>query len=197
MATLSIDATAYRRAAEALEQHQFLALEGQTVGAVLRQSGTIIRRHIRAALAPHRRTGKTASHISAKPQGTGLATVVTVKAASRTAHLLEDGTRLHDISAGYESKFGFRGNLTGGSSRPQALTIRGAGSANSAFAGFGSRALRGAGADVLALRRAVHHPGTHATHFFEEGVHDAAAEVQARVDRGAATMANNLAERLG
>ena len=188
MASFEIDGSAFRRAADALEQAELRKLADQTVGAVLVRGANAVRRHVRAQAASHRRTGKMAGRVQYTKTGFGLATVVKVRAGGPVAHLVEGGTAGHEIRAGKGS-----GQLGGGG---HALTIRGSGSVNSRWSGSGSRAVRGAGADVLAVRVAVRHPGTRADPFFARGVADARAEVQTLVDAGAATMARNLAFRM-
>lgn len=188
MATISIDSSDFRHAASELEDHKWKALAGQTVGATLRQSGNIVRRHVRQAAAPHRRTGRMAGHVIVTNKGAGVDTVVTVHAGGKIAHLIEGGTREHMITAGAG-----RGQLGGGG---KALTIRGAGASSGSLAGFGNKSVRGAGSDVLALRRSVHIRAHPADPFFERGVKAAEPEVQARTDKGAQTMRNNLAFRL-
>lgn len=188
MAGFEIDGSAFARAADALEQAEFRKLADQTVGAVLVRGANAVRRRVRAQAASHRRTGKMAGRIQYSKTGFGLDTIVKVRAGGPVAHLVEGGTRAHEIRAGKGS-----GQLGGAG---QALTIRGAGSVNSRWSGGGSKAVRGAGADVLAVRNVVRHPGTRAEPFFARGVADARDEVQQLVDAGAATMANNLAFRM-
>jgi hypothetical protein len=187
LASLDIDDSDFRKAAAALERHNFQAAEGGVIGPVLRDAGNIVRRHVRTELAPHRRSGKTASHVTVVRKGAGLNTTVTVKAGGRTAHLLEGGTKEHDISAGKG-----RGVLggTGG-----ALTIRGAGASNSTFSGFGNKAIRGAG-QIVVLRGRVHHPGTRPDPFFEKGVAASRGDVQTRIDEGASKLVTTLAAKM-
>jgi hypothetical protein len=185
MASFEIDTTQLQRAADALDAFAFRKLADQTVGAVLVRAGNAVRRHVRNRAAPHRRSGHMAGRVQYKRQGVGVGTTVTVYAGGPVAHLLEGGTRPHEIGLGKAA-----GQL-GGSGK--ALTIRGSGSVNSRWAGAGSKGVRGAGADILAVRTGVHHPGNRAVPFFADGVDDSEAEVQGIIDRGAATMANNLA----
>lgn len=186
MATLAVDARDFKKAAEALESAHFKRLADQTIGAVLVNSANIARRHIRAKAAPHRRTGKMAGRVQYKKVGIGLGMVVTLRAGGPVAHLLEEGVAAHtEVARG-----GSGGAQLGGTGH--AMTIRGGGASNGALAGFGNRAVRSAGSDVLALRRVVHHPGNAAVPFFEDGVDEARPEIQARIDRGADTMKRNL-----
>ena len=190
---ITIDVSDFRRAAAAIEGTKFHNLGGTMVATVLREGGNAVRRHVRAELKPHRRSGKTASHVYAHRTGSGWVLVVRVGAGSRVGHVIEGGAKAHDIRSGYESKWGFKGNLTGGASKTRALTIRGSRSPNSAYAGYG---LRSAGADVMALRKVVHHPGMAGTHFFEHGIHEATPEVQTIFTKEAEAMTQILAARM-
>lgn len=189
MASLDINADDFKYASVALQEKNFKGTAGQAVGPALRDSGNIVRRHVRAELAPHRRSGKTASHIESRVTGVGLSTVVTVKAASKTAHLLEGGTAAHEEVA----RGGSGGAQLGGSGK--VMTIRGGGASNGAFAGFGIRAIRSEG-QIVALASRVHHPGSRADPFFERGVRDAAPEVQSRIDEAAVVMTATLDNRM-
>lgn len=186
MASLTVDAKDFKKAAEALEDRNFKRQADQTIGAVLVNSANIARRHIRSKAAPHRRTGKMAGRVQYTKTGEGLNMVVRLRAGGPVAHLLEEGTAPHTETA----RGGSGGAQLGGSG--QAMTIRGAGAANGSQSGFGSRAVRSAGSDVLALRRVVHHPGNAAAPFFQQGIDEAQPEIQARIDKGADTMKRNL-----
>lgn len=185
-AHMSIDASDFKNAAKALEEGRFKALADQTIAAVLVNSANIVRRHVRDKAKSHRRTGKMAGRVQYKKTGVGLATVVEVFAGGPVAHLLEGGVKPHEIRA----RGGSGGANLGGTGR--ALTIRGSASSNSRWAGSGSRLIKGAGGDVLAVRGSVRHPGNAAHPFFHQGAEEAQPEVQARVDKGADTMKRNL-----
>lgn len=194
MADITIDDRQFKLAASALSLGggKFKALAGRTVAPTLRKSGNIVRQHVRTELIPHRRSGKTSSHVESRAKGTGLNTVVTVKAANRTAHLLEGGTTAHD-----EFPRGSRG-VSGGSQlggSGHAMTVRGAGASNGAYSGFGSRAVRSEG-QVVAFVSHVHHPGTRADPFFERGVTRAGPEVQVQLNKAVTKMAADLASTL-
>lgn len=166
MASITIDDSEFRKAAAALSASSFRSLENRVVPPILRGAGNVVRKNVRAELAPHRRSGKTASHVTVRKAGSGLGTVVTVQAGGKTAHLLEGGTRAHDEVA-----------------HGRAMTIRGAGASNSAVTGSSKR-IRGAGA-VSGFAGVVHHPATAAVPFFDRGVEKSGPEVQTLIDAGA------------
>jgi len=163
----SIDSHEFEDAARALEQAEFKELAGQTVGAVLNRSGNAVRRHVRAAARPHRKSGRMAGKIRIYRTGDGLDTEVRVHAGGRVAHLVERGFKAHGIVP----------------RQARVLAIK------------GSRS-RGGGHNVVALTVSVQHPGYAGDPFFERGVEDSRSDVQEQFTAGAATMARNLAFRI-
>jgi hypothetical protein len=162
----AIDSSDFADAAKALEQAEFKALADQTVGAVLNRSANAVRRRVREAAKPHRRSGRMAGKVRVYRSGVGLESEFKIHAGGRVAHLAERGFKAHGIVP----------------KEARALTIKGA-------RGRG-------GSDVVALAASVHNPGYRGDPFFERGVQEARPEVQAQFAAGAETMARNLAFRI-
>jgi hypothetical protein len=95
-AELGVDGSAFRRAAAALEGEGFDRVAGRLVAPALRKGGNAVRRHVRARLKPHRRTGKLARNVRVETAGAGVRLAVTVRSAGPIAHLVAGGVRPHD-----------------------------------------------------------------------------------------------------
>lgn len=95
-----VDMTAFKHAAHELERHEFQAAAGRTVAYALRRAANAIRRKVREALRGHRRTGRLASNVRVRYQGTGLAFESLVWSSGPIAHLIVGGVRPHRIEPG-------------------------------------------------------------------------------------------------
>lgn len=162
-----IDTHEFADAARALEDSSLRSLADQTVGAVLSRSSNIVRRHVRAAARPHRRSGKMAGKVRVYRKGVGLDSEFKIHAGGRIAHLVERGFKAHGIVPREKRVLALKGARARGGTH--------------AVAGFAS---------------SVQHPGYAGDPFFARGVQASRSEVQDQFDAGAVTMAKNLAFRI-
>lgn len=95
--SFTVDARDFERAAAALEGHGFDRVAGRTVQGAIRKMINAVRRHVRAAAKPHRRTGRLSSNVRVYFTGQGMDFVGRVKAAGPVAHLIIGGVRPHQI----------------------------------------------------------------------------------------------------
>lgn len=86
-----------KAAAHALEARGFARDAGRIVAKGLRKMANAGRREIRAAMRPHRRTGKMAGKVRAWFDGYGMDTTATVKAGGSVVHLIVAGTAPHEL----------------------------------------------------------------------------------------------------
>lgn len=99
-ATVSIDATAFNKAAAALSEAGFEEVAGPIVKHALRQSANVVRDSIKSAARRHRRTGRLERGVHTTWKGAGLAFQLRVSSTGSVAHLIAGGVRPHGIRAG-------------------------------------------------------------------------------------------------
>jgi hypothetical protein len=93
-----IDASAFHDAAKALERAGFERQAGRTVAWALRRSGNVVRRHVRAELKRHRRTGRLAGNVRTRFSGVGLGFSARIWSGGPIAHLIAGGVQPHAIA---------------------------------------------------------------------------------------------------
>jgi hypothetical protein len=108
-----IDASAFRDAARALERAGFERQAGRTVAWALRRSANAVRRHVRAELKGHRRTGHLAGNVRTRFGGAGLDFSARVKSGGPVAHLIAGGVQPHAIGVEHKRAMTIRGSGRG------------------------------------------------------------------------------------
>lgn len=164
-----IDASAFRRAADALENNGFAKLAGPPVAMAIKQSAYAVRRNVRKELKPHKRTGRLHKDVRTKFQGAGLLFIAKVKSTGPVAHLIIGGVKPHTIGP---PPFR-RGSAT-------VLPIHEGGS-------------NGA---VVAFSKVVEHRGFGGDPYFHRGVQRAAPEINELIRIAADAMCKELAKRM-
>lgn len=169
---MTVDASDFKRAAQALTKEGFEAAAGRTVAWALRRSANVARRNVRLKARPHRKTGHMASNIRVRYKGAGIGFTARVWAGSPVAHLISGGVKPHEtplVNAG-------------------ALTIRAGGQ-------FGGD-VRSGGTVVALTKGSVHSPGFPGDPFFATGVDASRPEIGAIFQKSADTMVRELAYRI-
>lgn len=93
---VSVDATDFEAAAQALGARGFLPIAEKRVKHVLRQSANSVRAHIQDEARRHRRTGKMLRSVHTTWKGAGLNFQVRVGVTDPIAYLIVGGVRPHD-----------------------------------------------------------------------------------------------------
>lgn len=86
-----------KAAAAALEGRGYARDAGRIVAKAIRKMANAGRREVRAAMRPHRRTGKMAGKVRNWIDGYGIETVAKVKAGGTVVHLIVGGTAPHEL----------------------------------------------------------------------------------------------------
>lgn len=95
-----IDASDFRAAIEATTREGYRKAASKPVHTAMRASANAVRRHVRAKLKPHRRTGKMSSNVRIRFRGYGLSMMAGIRATGSGGNLIAGGVKPHRIEPG-------------------------------------------------------------------------------------------------
>lgn len=165
--SLVVDVSGVYEAAQALSEDVQPIAAGILANAMV-DMGNATRRHVRAQIKGHRKTGKLASHVGMKRYGVGFNRIVRVYSGGSVAVLIVKGASPHIEQPG------------------KIMPMR---EGRGAFKG-------GKGAGIIGFRRVVHHPGFPGDPYFRRGVDAAQSENDATLERAITQIAELVAQQI-
>lgn len=165
--SLVVDVSGVYEASKALSEDAQPIAAGILANAMV-DMGNTLRRHVRAQVKGHRRTGKLSSHVGMKRYGVGFNRIVRVFSGGSVAVLITKGATPHVEQPG------------------KIMPMR---EGRGAFKG-------GKGAGIIGFRRVVHHPGFQGDPYFKRGVTAAQGENDATLAQAITQIAELVAQQI-